>query len=773
MRSWRPWLAWGAVASGAILLAALALFMAARPPLLRDVPFSRAVYDRHGKLLQLTLTADEKYRLFTPLAAVSPRLRAAVLLHEDQYFYTHPGVNPAAVLRALGANMLSGRRLGASTITMQLARLQYNIGSRNIAGKLYQMLCALRYELHYGKDTLLEAYLNLAPYGYNIEGVGAATAIYFHTQPAQLSLPQALTLAVLPQSPARRRMESDKPAKLALVAARNRLFARWLEERPTDAAQAVFFKLPLVSYGRRDLPRIAPHLTRDLLRRHSEPHIDATLDAARQQQMENILQRYVADQREAGLHNASALLLDRRTMQVLASVGSANFHNAVINGQVDGTQARRSPGSTLKPFIYALALDQGLIHPQSILSDTPTGYGSYAPDNFERDFRGPIIAADALRFSRNIPAVKLSARLQKPSLYEFFRQAGIGRLRPERDYGLSLVLGGAEVTLRELAGLYAMLANGGVLQPLRFDLMDAPSTSKRLLTPEASALVLEMLSHTPHPWRSEDAGTIAWKTGTSNGFHDAWTAGVFGDYVLVVWVGNFDGAASPSLVGVRSAAPLFFRIAGALKPAVGFPLFAERVRQTKARQVPVCGATGAPAGAACPGGMVQSWYIPGVSPLRGADVMKPLLVNRQTGHRACRFMPGVTAYRDFAVWPSAVRQTLRLSGIQAPELPTAEPECANEAGTAAVPGAAPTITTPQPHVVYQARPEGAGEAILLRASADSLSQRLYWFAGTRYLGQSAPEATLAWRPSPGDYSVRVVDEFGRSASVATKVSYAP
>lgn len=761
---------------GGSLLLVLLIFMAAKPPLLDDVAFSRAVYDRNGALLQLTLTPDEKYRLFTPLAAISPRLRAAVLLHEDQYFYAHPGVNPVAVVRAAAQTYLGGgRRLGASTLTMQLARLKHGIRSRTLGGKLLQLFLALRYEWHYGKDALLEAYLNLAPYGYNIEGVGAATAVYFHSQPAQLTLPQAITLAVLPQSPARRRLEPDRPAKPALLAARNRLFARWVAEYPADEAQQIFFKLPLTSYDRHDLPRIAPHLTRDLLRREPEtPRLITTLDAVRQQQAETILRRYVADQHEAGIRNASALLLNWRSMQVLASVGSADFHNGAINGQVDGTRARRSPGSTLKPFIYALAFDEGLIHPHSILNDTPTGFGSYVPDNFERDFRGPISAADALRYSRNIPAIKLAAQLRRPTLYQFFAQAGLSRLRPERDYGLSLVLGGADVTLRELAALYAMLANGGVLQQLRFTLADAVPAVQRHLSPEASALTLDILSHTPHPWRSEDDGTLAWKTGTSNGFHDAWTAGVFGDYVLVVWVGNFNGAASPALVGVRSAAPLFFRLAGALRPDSGFPPQAVRLAGTKARQVAVCAATGALAGAPCPGGLVQSWYIPGVSPLRGQPIMRPLLVNLQTGQRACRLQPGVTGYRNYVLWPSAVRQTLQQAGISSPEVPALEPSCEAIAATDAVQHQPPTITAPQPHVIYQARPAGTeGEAILLRASADSMSRQLFWFADSRYLGQTVPETSLAWRPRPGNYTVRVVDEFGQSASVKTQVSYAP
>lgn len=749
----------------------LGLFLLQKPVLLADVDYSRAVFDRNGKLLQLTLTRDEQYRLFTPLAQISPQLCQAVLLHEDQHFYNHPGINPVALVRAFAATYLGGaRRMGASTITMQLARLTAHLNSRSIHGKLVQMLYALRLELHYSKDELLEAYLNRAPYGGNIEGVGAASLVYYRTQPIALSLPQALTLAVIPQSPARRQPEAARPDKPALIAARNRLFARWQAEYPVSETQALFFKLPLVSSSRRDLPRLAPHLTRDLLQHYSAPQISATIESGLQRRLETLLQDYVRDKRDLGINNASALLINTRSMAVLASIGSADFSNPAINGQVDGTRAKRSPGSALKPFIYALAFDQGLVHPQSILADTPTGFGSYQPDNFERDFRGPISAFDALRFSRNIPAIKLAAQLRQPSYYTFLQRAGISKLRRESDYGLSLVLGGAEVTAREMAGLYAMLANGGVQRPLRFQTTVAePEARQQLLSPEASFMALDILSHSPHPLRSEDDGTIAWKTGTSNGLHDAWTAGVFGDYALVVWVGNFSGKSNPALVGVRSAAPLFFAIADALRDgAVRYPAIATRAKGLNVRQVPVCATTGALDTAGC-NSIAQSWFIPGISPMRGASIMRPLLINLQTGKQACHFVPGITVYRNVEVWPSDLQQVMRLAGLMKPPVPPLEPGCtrAEEGGTA------PVILSPLAHITYQARPNGAGEAVLLKASADGAVQSLHWFINNRYFGQSRPEDSLSWNPTPGHYALRVVDDAGHSASIEIAVTLAP
>lgn len=763
--------AWGVAVLAGL---GLTLFLLQKPVLLDDRAFSRAVFDRHGVLLQLTLTKDEKYRLFTPLAQISPQLRAAVLLHEDQHFYQHPGINPVAVLRALAQSyIVGGRRIGASTITMQLARMVQDIQSRTVAGKLYQMLCALRLELHYSKDELFEAYLNRAAYGYNIEGVGAASLIYFRVKPVALTLPQALTLAVIPQSPARRRPEAQQPEKSALLTARNRLFAVWLQDYPADAAQEIFFKLPLTSYDRRDLPRLAPHMSRALLQHYPAlPQIQSTLDSGVQSRLENLLQAYVRDKHAVGINNASAMLVDTRTMQVLSSIGSADFHNRAINGQVDGTRAKRSPGSTLKPFIYALAFDQGLIHPQSILSDTPIGFGSYQPDNFERDFRGPISAFDALRFSRNIPAIKLAAQLNKPTLYEFFTQAGVSHLRAEKDYGLSLVLGGAEVTARELITLYAMLANGGVLRPLQIQSTQAEEdAAQKLLSPEASFMVLDILSHAPHPLRDGGDGVVAWKTGTSNGFHDAWTAGVFGPYALVVWVGNFNGKSNPALVGVRSAAPLFFALVDALRDHTSrYAPIAERATGLRVQQVPICATSGDLDSMDCPH-VTQGWFIPGVSPLRGSAIMRPMLVNVQTGQRACHFVAGVTVYRNFEVWPSDLQQVLRSAGLIKPVLPPLAAECATQSIEA---GQLPVILSPQPHVVYQTRlQQDDTDAVILKASADGTAQMLHWFVDNRYFGQAVPAAQLAWHPAPGRYHLRVVDDAGRSAMLEVMVTLAP
>ncbi|MDR3629651.1 MAG: penicillin-binding protein 1C, partial [Desulfocapsaceae bacterium] len=535
--------------------------------------------------------------------------------------------------------------------------------------------------------------------------------------------------------------------------------------------QKVFFSLPLATYGRKDLPFEAPHLTTDLLARYRDARqITATIDLDTQRLLTRILTQYIGDRRESGLQNASALLVDSQTMQVIASIGSADFMNTAIRGQVDGTRAKRSPGSTLKPFIYALALDQGLIHPLSILGDTPVSFGSYTPDNFDRDFRGPVSARNALRLSRNIPAIRLAAQLHKPDLYDFLKDAGITRLRERDSYGLSMVLGGAEVSMRELAELYAMLANDGALRPLVLQLAGTEQTQARtLLSPEASFMTLDMMADAPRRYTASQDRVVYWKTGTSNGFRDAWTAGVFGHYVLVVWVGNFNGSGNPALTGLRAAAPLFFAMVDAVNgKESNRERIADKARRLHVRRIDVCATTGDLSMESCPA-RGSTWFIPGVSPIRSHNVYRKVLVNLRTGKRACRFEDGITIYRTFEVWPSDLQQALQKAGVYYESLPPWEEGCTGDQRMAGD-EKKPVITSPQPDVEYHAHlGETAGD-LAFNATADGEVRVLHWFLDNQYLGTSHPDEPLFWHPHPGQFRVRVVDDQGHSDSTRLKVS---
>jgi penicillin-binding protein 1C len=740
------------VALAALLLALPRL--APKPPLAAAAPSSRSVLAADGQLLRLTLASDEQYRLWTPLADIAAPLQDAVLLYEDRAYYWHPGVNPWALARAAYSSAAGQRRIGGSTITMQLARRLYGIDSRSVGGKLAQIGAALWLNWRYDKRDILEAYLNYAPYGGNIEGVGAASLIYLRKPAARLSVPEALTLAVIPQNPAKRIGEKDDQTQLK--AARNRLAALWLAAHPEDARYVQDAAGPLPLEARATLPFHAPHAVEHLLRMNRERVLRSSIDLRLQGVVERVLGEYLKTRADVGINNAAALLVDASTMQVKALVGSADYRNADIAGQVNGVIARRSPGSTLKPFIYALALDQGLIHPATILKDAPQSFGAFAPENFDGRFVGPIAAQDALIRSRNVPAVDLAARLAKPSLYQFLQLAGVQKLESEAHYGLALVLGGAEVTMEELAQLYAMLANRGQWRELSYTAaMSADKPAPTLLSAEAAFITLDMLRHTPRPDTYAAARpSIAWKTGTSWGFRDAWTAGVFGRYVLVIWIGNFDGASNPALIGIEAAAPLFLRLTDALRAEQLDPGEIAYAQPPDLRRVEICSASGDLPNAVCPATRA-TWFIAGKSPIRESTLHRAVLIDMRSGRIACR--PGPHTQRQvFEYWPTDMQQLFRRAGMPLRTPPD------GECGDAASGDAAPRIITPLRAVVHVMR-IGRAEPLLLRADAASTGQTLHWFADAAPIGIVRPGETLYWKPpQAGRYQLRVVDAAGRA-----------
>jgi len=763
--------------AAALVAAALAVAAVAgaralwRKPFADTVPTSTAVTDAHGKLLRLTLTSDEKYRLWTPLAQMPPELVEAVLLKEDRWFRWHPGVNPLAMARGAWRTYAAGDRQGGSTLTMQLARIRGRLNTRTVGGKLRQAAHALALEALYSKDEILEAYLNLAPYGQNVEGVGAASLIYFAKPPRSLSTPEVLTLAVIPQSPARRSFAGSQRASLAR--SRAVLFDRWTRVHPEAARHAELIAAPLALRTPRDLPFAAPHLTTQLLAERGDSPvrvIASTLDLRLQRALERQVRRYVERESALGIRNAAAMLVDTRDMAVKALVGSANFFDADIEGQVNGTAAPRSPGSTLKPFIYALALDQGLIHSQTILRDAPTRFGPFSPENFDGQYMGPIAAKDALVRSRNVPAVALASNLASPSLYQFLKAAGVARLRGERFYGLALALGGGEVTMEELARLYAALAHRGVVRPLRYRVDDPLAPGTRFLSDEAAFITLQMLRDNPRPDTStaEQASLrrIAWKTGTSWGFRDAWTAGIAGPYVLVVWIGNFDGEPNAAFIGVRAAAPLFFQIADGLEADGRLDAEVALQQPANAARVEVCAASGDLPNAWCPK-RETAWFIPGKSPIRVSTLHRAVAIDPRSGRVACMPEEMKRARLEvFEYWPSDIQRLFQQAGLprRAPPAEACGDGFAGEGGH-------PRIHSPITGAAYVLRlNERKPLEIALTASLDGGAREVHWFADESYLGSSAAAAPLVWAPSSGGrYLIRAIDDHGRSDSREVRV----
>lgn len=740
-----------------------------------QIASSTAVFDAHDRLLRLTLADDEQYRLWTPLEKVSPEFVTALQLHEDRWFRWHPGVNPSALARAVYETYGGGARQGGSTLTMQLARLLYGLNTRTPTGKLRQIGAALWLEARYSKHDLLEAEINLLPYGQNVQGIGAASLVYFGKTPDRLTLAESLALVLIPQSPAARTPEGEEPASLR--AARLRLFAQWLQGHEQARPTAELVAQPLHFRSLDDLPFAAPHLVNALLADPAhEPVIRSTIDLPLQRLIEGRLHDYVKRQSRIGINNASALLVDTRDRSVKALVGSADFFDSRIQGQVDGVFAKRSPGSVLKPLLYAQAMDQGLIHPLSVLKDAPTAFGAYAPENFDGSFAGPITAHDALIRSRNIPAVTLASQLSQPDFYDFLKLAGVSHMASREHYGLALVLGGGEVTMEEVARLYTMLANGGELHALRYRLDEPADKGMQLLSDEASYMVLDILHDNPRPddtyAQPSTRLPVAWKTGTSWGFRDAWTAGTFGPYVLVVWVGNFDGSGNPAYVGVQAAAPLFFEIVDAVLAQQ--PGLAEPIRRMPANlaRVEVCAASGDLPNADCPQ-KATTWFIPGKSPIRVSTVHRRLLINERTGKQACSGDPPELLRSEvYEFWPSDILHLYAQAGMPR-RRPPPPGDCATTSADSS--GVPPSITSPLNGATYTLRADRLDEErVPLVANAEGDVHSLYWFVDDAFVAAARPGIALPWHPPhTGSFQLRVVDDRGRADSRELRVALAP
>ncbi len=759
------------VTSLLLLIGLLFYWFSPKPELKSFIPYSTAYFDADQKLLRLQLSRDEKYRLFTKLDKISPKLIEATVLYEDQNYYRHFGVDWSAIVRAFWTTYVtSTRRVGASTIVMQLARLRWQIPSHTLTGKLKQIVRAIQLSRHYSKQELLEAYLNLAPYGRNIEGIGAASLIYFDKPASQLSLPEALTLAVIPQNPNRRNPTTSEGFK-RLLTARANLFERWQSKYPHASVQQKFLDLPLHVRSPEQLPFKAPHFI-NYLKQQGSPwqsgEVITSLNARIQEKMESVLQRYIASHRSIGINNASALLLNYKNMQVEAMVGSANFFEAKIQGQVNGTTAKRSPGSTLKPFVYALALDEGLIHPHSLLKDLPKRFAGFTPENYDKKFLGPISALRALIESRNVPAVELQSKLKKRSFYQLLKEAQISDLKSPQHYGLALALGGGEVTSLELASLYAMLANHGEWRNVSLIKQNMPTKGKQLLSPEASYLTLDMLKANKPPnsvselLDREESSDIPWKTGTSWAFRDAWAVGVSGDYVLVIWVGNFDGQGNNAFVGRQAAGPLFFDSWAAIGNKKNWRLESHyRLNQLNIKQLKVCATTGDLVEKNCPS-RTLSWFIPGVSPIKVSNVYRRVPINKQNGLRACWADPEKTEYRIYEVWPSDLKHIFELAGIALKVPPKFEEDC--ELSQTSATGTEPVITSPNTGVDYVYRTNAIEENVIpLTARVDGEVETLHWFVNSQYIASTQANQSVLWSTKPGEFQIKVVDDSARTS----------
>jgi penicillin-binding protein 1C len=724
--------------------------------------YSTLVAAADGSTLHTFLNPDDKWRLYTTLPEITPLLRQTFLFKEDKYFYYHTGFNPVSMARALLRNIATGRRTsGASTITMQVVRL-LQPRKRTYTSKTIELFRALQLEWHYSKDEILQLYLNLIPYGSNIEGIKSASLLYFGKPPQLLSLAEITTLTIIPNRPSSLRLGLNNAL---VVQERNRWLRRFKKNQLfenqiiEDAANE-----PLRAF-RRSAPVLAPHLAIRLKQTFGDrPIINTTLQPKTQQAVEQLVQNYANRLHGLNIQNAAVVVVNNKTMAVEAYVGSADFYNATDGGQVDGVRAVRSPGSTLKPFIYGLAFDKGFITPKTMLNDVPTNFKGFEPENFDRKFNGKITVEFALANSLNIPAVQVLQLLTPAVLIEKLKQADFKTIQKQSgQLGLSMALGGCGVTLEELTKLFAALANDGKLQNLRLVAEQSSKNGLEILSPEATFLITNTLTKIARPDLPNNFDNtyrlprIAWKTGTSYGKKDAWSIGYNRQYTVGVWVGNFSGQGVPELSGADIATPLLFNIfntvaynspTGWFKPA---PNLTVRKVCAESGQVPSEFCTHA----------VADYAIMGVSATLRCQHLKPVFVNTSKTVSYCtQCLPDSGYVRQ--LYPNLAPELIAY--FEAGRVPYQKIPMHNPACTRVLQTGAPVIVSLNDGSEYYLNPDDP-QPMQLACQAQNDVREVYWYINDKLFQKASPQQPIFSKLPFGKVKISCSDDQGRNTDI--------
>jgi len=740
---------------------------------------SVSVLDRHERLLRAFTAPDGMWRIPSTIQDISPKLRMAVLSYEDRYFRYHFGINPVSIVRAAITN-LKARRIvcGGSTITMQVARMM-EPKPRTFKNKFVEVIRAIQLELSFSKDEILTFYFNMAPYGGNIIGSAAASYFYFGKEQRNLSLGEAALLAAIPNSPTA--LRPDAPASLA-EQGRGKVLNRLLRYGKISQRQFEEALAEPVPDRRFPMPFIAPHLARELKQAYPGANrIVSTIDRYTQILTRDILRDHIVPLKKHGVSTGAVVVMDTKTREVLALVGSADFFDEEASGQVNGTIAPRSPGSALKPFVYALALDRGLISPESLLTDVPVDYSGYKPVNYDDRFRGAVTAREALTHSLNVPAVNLAARLRDSEslalgepgggLYTFLKQAGITTLaEPEQHYGLSIVLGGCGVTLLDLTNLYAGLANMGEFAPYRLRPDVGTRHAVSLLKRGTAFILTEMLAEVERPdlpkcWESAvSLPKVAWKTGTSYGHKDAWSIGYSPQFTVGVWIGNFNSVGSPAIVGAQAAGPVLFDLFNALAKQKHSRWY---VQPAEVDRREVCALSGMVMSPHCRHSR-EEYYIPGLSPSKTCTVHRAFAIDKETGTRLCSHCRIGREYemKVFEIWPPKIATWMQRNGMAVAKIPEHYPECPE-----IIAGASPVIHSPSANCEYVIR-QGVDtdyQKILLEASVSNDTRNIFWFLDAKLISHGPPTEKVFINPVPGKHTLTCMDEEGRSTEMTLMI----
>jgi len=677
-------------------------------------------------------------------------------------------VNPLSLARAAFNNLFHLRRTsGASTITMQVARL-LEPKQRTYGNKLIEMFRATQLEMKFSKEEIFLMYLNLVPYGGNIQGVKAASVLYFGRMPGKLSLAQITTLAVIPNRPL-----SLKPGKNngAIVEARNKWLRRMKEDKIFPAGEIEDALREPIEAKRQEAPKFAPHFALRMKELYpGMPIVKTSLNRSSQAKISTIVYNYSKRLLAYDIHNASVLVINNKTRKVEAYLGSPDINDKNFSGEVDGVDAVRSPGSTLKPLVYGLAFDEGLATPKTVIADVPVNFDGYAPENFNSKFNGNVTVEKALAYSLNIPAVKTLSQMGVPTFTDKMKQAGFHQVaKDEKKLGLSTVLGGCGVTLEELTTLYSAFAHEGKYVPPKYLKSDSVQKTVALVSPAAAYMVSEILTTLTRPdlpnnyQSSMHIPKIAWKTGTSYGRRDAWSIGYNMNYTIGVWVGNFSGDGVPELTGADMATPLLFDIFNTLDYNSGNKWFAEP-EDLDFRLV--CSESGKVPDEFCQSQVID-YFIPKVSSAQKCTHEKLVYVSADEGFSYCTACLPPDGYKS-KYYPNlepALIAYYESEHIAYQKIPPHNKNCPRVFKTHP-----PAITSPSNKKEYIVE-KGSEQQIMLSCNADNEVKTIYWYVNNRFYKSCASTEKIFFVPQAGELKISCSDDKGQNSDIVIKISY--
>ncbi len=730
--------------------------------------YSTVVTADKGEIIHAFLSKDEKWRFKISTKEMHPDLKKAFINKEDKYFYYHPGINIFAISRAAFNNVIKNKKTsGASTITMQVVRL-LEPRDRTYLNKFVEIFRALQLELHYSKEEILELYINFVPYGSNIEGVKAASLLYFQKSPEQLSLAQIVSLTIIPNRPV-----SLNPQRhpQVLMTERNKWLARFAEEELFDASRIQDALKENIYAVRKPLPKKAQHLSIRLHRKYPRlTEINTNIKLTTQERAQIILENYMARIKQMGIHNSAVIIFNNETKKTEAYIGSPDFDDKEFDGQVDGVNAIRSPGSTLKPFIYGMAFDKGLLTPKMVIEDIPTNFDGYIPTNFDEHFNGLVSVEKSLAYSLNIPAVKTIEQLNPAVVTKTLVKSGFKQIkRDEAHLGLSLSLGGCGVTLEELAHLYTIFAQNGMLYNYPILQQDSSSFSAPVLSEASSYMISEILTQITRPDLPNNMQSsfhiphIAWKTGTSYGRKDAWCVGYNKKYTIGVWLGNFDATGVHELTGTDIATPLLFELFNTLDyNSLQHWFFKPKSLQLRT----VCTFSGLPMGEHCTESMIDQ-YIPKVSPNQPCQHMKEYVVSANLAYSYCTSCTPDGGYIT-KTYPNISAALADFYDSQ--HIPYEKPPAHNPMCVRIMQDLGPKIVMPTNNKEYLIE-RAVPTEIQLKCIVPNDVVKIYWYLNGKFYKEATPKEEVFFLPEEGITKISCSDDRGRNSSVSITTDF--